>query len=103
MQGAVRVGPCAVGVVRPGWMRNAAEERQPRVVAIVDPVPGVGRVRGAGADLYVRHERGPPVRAEGAPELRAVVGDAVGVAGSAGAEIGAGVIPDDREVPSGRI
>ena len=81
--------PGAVGVVRPGRMSDAAEERQPAVVPVVDPVARVVGVRGPGADLDVGRERRAAVRAERAPELRVVVGDAVGVACAAGAEVGA--------------
>jgi hypothetical protein len=59
-------------------MGDATVERQPAVVAVVDPVArGVG-VGGPSADLQVGSEAGAAVGAERSPELRVVVRGEVG-------------------------
>src|SRR5215471_2138784 len=72
MQGSIRVVPRAVRVVGPGRVGNPPVERKPRVIAIVDTISGVVRVRRSRTDLNVRGERLPPVFAEGSPELSVV-------------------------------
>src|SRR5262249_59180470 len=96
-EGPRRVVAGAVGVVGPGGVELAAIKVQAGVVAVVlvDPGPGGVGARGAGADLHVRHETQPAVGADRGPELRFVVGDAVGVARAAGAEVVAAVVPAD--------
>ena len=54
-------------------------------------------------EVELSGERSTAVRAERAPELGVVVGDTVGVSGSAGAEIGARVVLHDRQVSGGLI
>ena len=68
-------------------MGNPAVERQPRVVAVVDGIPRVVRVRRASADLDVCGERPPTVCTERSPELGVVVWHAVSVAGATSAEV----------------
>ena len=51
VQPAVGVGSGAVRIVGPGRTGDALEERQARVVAVVDRVVGVGGVRRARTDL----------------------------------------------------
>ncbi len=80
MQGPVRVVPRAVRVVGPRRMGDPAVERQPRVVAVVDAVARVVRVRRARANLDILGERLSPVCAERSPELGVVIRHAVGVA-----------------------
>src|SRR6266511_2052877 len=99
----VRVVPGTVRVIRPRRMGNTADERQSVEIAIVDSIAGGMRVRCTRTDLNVRSEGHARVDAEGTPELRVVVGNAVGITKSAGAEVGPRVIPDDREFPGGRI
>src|SRR5260370_10487600 len=80
-------------------MCDSAVERQPRVVAVVNAVLRITGVRRSGADLNVLGKRLPSVGTKRAPDLRIGIGDAVGVTGPPGAKIGAGVIPDDRDIP----
>src|SRR5690242_21364434 len=73
VQRAVGVVTGAVGVVRPGRMGDPAVERQPGVVAVVDPVSRIVGVGGSRADLDVAGEARPAVAAERPPELGVVV------------------------------
>src|SRR5258708_430544 len=84
-------------------MGDPAVERQPRVVAVVNPVLRVMGVRRSGADLNVLSERLPSVGTKRAPDLRIGIGDAVGVTRPAGAKIVASVIPDDCEISGCRV
>ncbi len=84
-------------------MGDPAIERQARVIAVVDPVPGIVRVGGSRADLDIRAEAGAAVGAERPPELRVIVHDPVGVARAAGTEVVAAVVPDDGEVAGGGV
>src|SRR5215468_9427983 len=59
----------AVGVVWPRRVGDAAVERQARVVAMVDPVPGIAGAGGSGADVQAGGEAGAAVGAERPPEL----------------------------------
>ena len=83
-------------------MRDAAIERQARVIPVVDPVVGVARIRRPGADLEILCVRKPTVAAERTPELRVGIRQAIRVAASAGSEIVARVVPDYRQV-AGRL
>src|SRR5205823_12156895 len=80
-------------------MCDSAIERQPRVVAVVNAILRIMGVRRSGADLNVLGKRLSSVGTKRAPELRIGIGDAVGVTRPPGAEIVAGVIPDDRDIP----
>src|SRR5882724_10468298 len=79
-------------------MCNSAVERQPGVIAVVDAVVRITGVRCSGADPDVPAERLSSVGAEGTPDLGIGIGDAVSVTGPSGAQIVAGVIPDDRNI-----
>src|SRR5436309_2161843 len=83
-------------------MRDAAIERQARVIPVVDPVVGVARIRRPGADLEILCVRKPTAAAERTPELRIGIRQAIRVAASAGSEIVARVVPDYRQV-AGRL
>jgi hypothetical protein len=52
---------------------DAAVEREPGVVAVVDPVPGIMGIGGPRADLDVRGEARAAVGAERPPELGVIV------------------------------
>src|SRR6266702_3398608 len=80
-------------------MCDSAIEGQPGVVAIVNAVVCILGVRRPGADLKVPGKRLSSVRTKRAPDLRIGIGNAVGVTRSTIAQIVAGVIPDDRDVP----
>src|SRR5881227_2443893 len=103
VQGTVRVVPRAVRIVGPRRVGNPAVERQPGVVAVVDVVPGIVRVRRTRADLDVRSERQPTVCAERSPELGIVIRYTVGITRTTGAEVIAGVVPHRCKVPAGWI
>src|SRR5512133_3784248 len=66
-------------------------------------VTGKMRIRRAGADLEVGGEGLAPIGAKSTPELRVVVGDAIGIARPAGAEVGARVVPDYGQVAGGLV
>src|SRR5438270_12268847 len=80
-------------------MCDSAIERQPRVVAVVNAILRITGVRRSGADLNVLGKRLSSVGTKRAPELRIGIGDAVDVTRPPGAEIVAGIIPDDRNIP----
>src|SRR2546430_2072977 len=103
MQSPIRIGSRAIRVVGPCRVGDPTVERQTRVVAVVNSVSRIARVRRARADLGVRGKRLPAVRAECPPELSIVVRHAVSVAGSTGAKVLTGVIPHHSKVPAGRI
>src|SRR5206468_4503481 len=84
-------------------MGDTAIERQPAVIAVVNPVArGVG-VGGPSADLQVGGEAGPTVAAERPPELGVVVGDPVGITRPAGPQVVTAVVPDDGELAGGGV
>ena len=64
MQGPVRIVSRAVRVVGPCRVGDPTVERQTRVVAVVNSVSRIVRVRRARADLGVRGKRLPAVCAE---------------------------------------
>src|SRR5713101_1040735 len=99
VQSAVRIVPGAVGIIRPCRMCDSAVERQPGVVAIIDAVPRMMGVRRSSAVLNVLRKRLPAVLTKGPPNLRIVIGDAVGVTRPSGTKIVAGVVPAERDVP----
>src|SRR5262245_45268282 len=70
VQRAVRVVAGAVGIIRPRRMSHPAVERQPAVVAVVDPVAREVGIGSTSTDLEVCGEAGPTVGAERSPELR---------------------------------
>src|SRR5882757_8707746 len=80
-------------------MCDSAVERQSRVVTVVNAVVCIEGIRRSGADLNVLGKRLPSVGTKRAPDLRIVIGDAVGVTRPPDAKIVAGVIPDDRDIP----
>src|SRR6266536_4810960 len=99
---AVGVESIAVRVVRPGRMEYAAVEGRARVVAVVDVITRVVGIRRPGTDPQVWRER-RAVPAERAPHLGVGVGDPVGIAGTAAAEIVARVVPDDPDLAGRRV
>ena len=84
-------------------MRDTAEKPQADEIPVIDRIAGGLRVRGSGADLDVRRKGQTAIGAEGAPEPRIVVGDAVSVSRAAGAQVGSRVVPHDGDVAGGRI
>src|SRR5229473_6648145 len=80
-------------------MCDTAVERQPGVVAVVNAVLRIMGIRRSGADLNVLGKSLPSIGAKSAPDLGIGIRDAVGVARPSSAEIVAGVIPDDRDIP----
>src|SRR6266511_3990442 len=63
------------------------------VVPEVEGAFGTGRVRRPRAHLEVGSERGPAIDRERRPELNVIVGYAVGVAGSAIAQVVTRIVP----------
>src|SRR5437870_3623578 len=103
VQCAIGIVAGAVGIIGPGRVGDAAVERESGVIAVVDAVVSVGRVGGSGADLNIPAESLAAIGAEGAPDLGVVIGDAVGIARPADAEIVARVIPAHGEVAAGGV
>ncbi|MFL5663434.1 MAG: hypothetical protein ACJ8BW_19140 [Ktedonobacteraceae bacterium] len=103
MQRPVRVVPCAVRVVGPRRVGFPPIERQPGVVAVVDRVPRVVRVRRTRADLDVRGERLSTICAERPPKLSVIVRHAIGITWATGTKVFPGVVPHHCEVPGGWI
>src|SRR5438477_11568011 len=103
VQSAVGIVAGAVGIIGPGRVGDAAVERESGVIAGINAVVGVVRVGSAGADLDVPGKGLAAIGAEGAPDLSVVIGDAIGIARPAGAEIVARVIPAHGEVATGGV
>src|SRR5439155_8470095 len=86
-QGAVRIVARGVRVVGPARVEHAAHEPVVGVVAVVQAVGRVCRVRRPEADPLVRREGGPTGGRDRAPDLGVVIRDPVGVARSALAQV----------------